>query len=267
METTDNQPFQEMQKSWESEKRRGKIMGGAILILIGGLLLLREIDPMALPYWLFSWKTFLIVLGIYMAIKSGNRSIGWIFPILIGTSLILADLYPDLVNRAFLWPSMLIVLGFIIIFKPKGSNRWKRFRHIGRYGNSYRNVTAFEENGPSNHNVGGGTIEITAFFGGVTNSVISKDFRKGEINAVFGGAEVNFSNADMVERADLEINAVLGGVKLIIPSNWEVRSEVNCIMGGVEDKRAQRASDLDGPRKLLVLEGNAVLGGIEIKSF
>jgi predicted membrane protein len=80
------------------------------------------------------------------------------------------------------------------------------------------------------------------------------------------GVELNFSEAGILTSAQLEINAVLGGIKIILPSNWEIRSEINCVMGGVDDKRHIRQTEGED-KKLLILEGNVFLGGIEIKNY
>ncbi|HRH34904.1 MAG TPA: hypothetical protein PKY12_07580 [Catalimonadaceae bacterium] len=270
MNTTENQDLEQVKASWVKEHKRGKIAGGLFLILIGGLLLGREFG-MEIPYWFISWKTFLIGMGIYLGIKNGYRSNFWIVPLLVGTSFLLVDFYPGMINRNLIWPVALIILGIFIMLKPYRNHR--NGRHFRKYmKDSYRSGqrsggSMEEANPPSGEPYDGGTLEFSAFMSGISKSILSKDFRRGEINAILGGAEVNFSLADFQQQAHLEVNAILGGVKLIIPANWEIRSEINCIMGGVEDNRGIRPSDLTGPTKILILEGNAIMGGIEIKSF
>lgn len=84
---------------------------------------------------------------------------------------------------------------------------------------------------------------------------------------MFGGAEINFSQADIKGRAVLEVNAVFGGAKLIIPANWTVQSsELVAILGGVEDNRVLQMGAGD-PDKVLILRGNAIFGGITLKSY
>lgn len=267
MKTTEEQRLDQMKTSWEKEHKRGKIAGGLFLIVIGGLLLGREFG-MEIPYWMFSWKTLLIGLGLYLGLKNGYRSSFWIVPVLIGTSFLLVDFYPGLINKSLIWPLVLIILGIFMLFKPYQKN--PRGRHFRKMMHDFKNseyAQGEKETGPTGPTHGGNVLEFTAFMAGISKTVISKDFTKGEINAVLGGADVNFSLADFQDIAKLEVNAILGGVKLIIPANWEIRSEINCIMGGVEDNRGIRQSDLSGPQKILVLEGNAIMGGIEIKSF
>jgi predicted membrane protein len=100
----------------------------------------------------------------------------------------------------------------------------------------------------------------------VKKNIVSKQFEGGEIRSVFGGAELNFSQCDMVDKAEIQITQVFGGIKMIVPSNWKVQSEITTVMGGIDDKRKSESSIVDGDDKLLILKGNLVFGGIEIKS-
>ena len=109
-------------------------------------------------------------------------------------------------------------------------------------------------------------IQCTAIFGGVKRTVVSKNFIGGEIVAVFGGAEIDLTHADINGTVKLEATNVLGGTKLIVPSTWDVQSEMVAVFGGVEDKRRIHP-ELINRNKRLVLTGTAFLGGLEVKSF
>lgn len=271
METTFNNPGEEMKKHWEKEHKRGKLLGGLFLIILGGLLLGREFG-LEIPYWIFSWKTFLVGLGIYLGLKSGFQKAFWLFPFFIGAGFLLSDLYPELINPRMLWPVVLIIIGLIIMLKPNnGRKKWQRFQQWNeekKNGKSQATEPRPDLNQCRNEtqDFAESTMEFTAFMGGISKNVISKSFSKGEINAIWGGAEINFSHADIVDTAHLEINAIMGGVKIIVPSHWEIKSEINSIMGGVDEKRRGNLPE-PGSTKVLVLEGNVFLGGIEIKSY
>jgi predicted membrane protein len=109
-------------------------------------------------------------------------------------------------------------------------------------------------------------IESVSVFGGTKRSIISKNFKGGEITSILGGSEINLSQADIQGKAFLEINQLFGGTKLIIPSNWQVQAESTAILGSVEDTRIGNNSNVD-PNKTLVIEGTSVFGGISIKSY
>jgi predicted membrane protein len=104
--------------------------------------------------------------------------------------------------------------------------------------------------------------------GSVKKNILSKNFKGGEITNVFGGSEVNLSQADIEKTATLELVNVFGGTRLIIPANWEVHSELVSVFGNIEDKRnIQPNLKLRKCTKVLVLKGNTFMGGIEIKSY
>jgi predicted membrane protein len=109
-------------------------------------------------------------------------------------------------------------------------------------------------------------LEAVSVFGGTKRTVISKNFKGGEITCIFGGSELNLSQADIQGKAFLEVNQLFGGTKLIVPSNWQVQVESTAILGSVEDTRIGNKDNLD-QNKVLVLEGTSVFGGISIKSY
>jgi predicted membrane protein len=247
-------------KEWEQQRQRGRWVWGFFLLVAGGLLLAREIGY-DIPYWVFSWKTFLIALGLGIGIKHRFRKAFWLIPFLIGVANLTAELYGGFIDKAFILPVVLICVGLFLLFRPRKM----------RKSSSDAQQDAGDFDGPPSEKTTSGfktgpEIELNAILGGIEKSVVSKNFRKGEINAIMGGAEIDFSEADFQQQARLEINAVLGGIKLVIPSNWEIRSELNCIMGGVEDKRTLISAPENPDPKILLLEGNVILGGIEIRN-
>lgn len=250
----------------EQRTRRGKILGGILLVTIGGLLLAREFGA-DIPWWIFTWKMLLIGIGIVSGIKHGFTKLFWLVPLGVGLAFLINDhFYPGIINTHMIWPVVLIVIGIVFIFNPKrkwgaaAEHKWQK-----KSGGSHGFTLPAE--GELLQVTGDGNLEITAFMSGVEKVVMSKDFRKGEINAFMGGAQVDMSQSDMHSTASLEVNAVMGGVKLIIPGHWEVVSEINCILGGVEDKRRLTPPQDAALRKTLILEGNAVMGGIEIRNY
>lgn len=107
-------------------------------------------------------------------------------------------------------------------------------------------------------------LEASVVFGSIKKNIISKDFKGGEVNCVFGGAVINLTQADINGKAVLEVNCVFGGAKLIVPQHWQVQAgELVTVMGGIDDKRPQQGASANTD-KILVLKGSAVFGGIEI---
>lgn len=271
---------QDQEKNWkdiEKAQRRGKITGGVLIVAIGSVFLAKELG-IQIPFWVLSWKMLLIALGIITAVKHKFMHPGWIILIGVGSIFLISDIYPDLHIRPFLWPVIIIMVGLVIIFKPRrkhrpfGRHQWRE-EHLKRWHghdkHNYKNrhsrppFCEVEEPSPTDEDY----IESTAVLAGVKKNIISKTFKGGEIVNVFGGTELNLMQADLEDKATLEITQVFGGTKLIVPSHWEVKSEMSVtVLGSVEDKRVMSPALSTEPRKVLVLVGTTVFGGIEIRS-
>jgi predicted membrane protein len=263
-EKTDEQFWQGAEKN----HKRGKILGGLLFVIIGSLFLARELG-MVIPQWIFTWKTLLIGIGLVIAVKSNFRSWKWIILVAIGTAYLICDLYPGLAIRPLLWPMFIILIGLIIIFKPRRKHHFKNkmyrkyYKHHSRYYNYAYDYTDRMQAQSTNEDV----IESTTFMAEVKKNIISKNFKGGDITNVLGGTEINLSQADFEGSPVLEITNVLGGTKLIIPAHWEIHSELVSVMGSIEDKRPIQSNITAEKNKILILKGTVFMGGIEINSY
>ena len=108
-------------------------------------------------------------------------------------------------------------------------------------------------------------INTTAIFGGIKKSIISKDFRGGKINNIFGATELDFTHADLAGVAILDISQGFGEVKIKVPLDWWVEADTTQIFATVEDNRAN-AMEACSSNKILVLRGISFFGVVEILS-
>lgn len=232
---------------------------GVLLLLIGGVALLRATVD-GFPTWVFSWQSLLILLGGIIGIKHNFRGVAWFVLMLVGSVFLFNEIYPVLTFR-YIWPLILIAVGLFIVFKPK--------RHFGSAcGDEKKNTVAGtptpapEAEKVTRENF----VDSVCIFSGNKKNVFSKDFKGADIVNIFGGTELNLSQADIHGRVPVEFTTIFGGAKLIIPSNWAVQSEAVTIFGGLEDKRSVTQGP-ENSEKTLVLKGTIIFGGIEIKSF
>lgn len=273
-------------KRVEKSHRRGKIMGGLLIVAIGSLFLARELGA-AIPAWVLSWKMLLIGLGIVTAVKHKFRHPGWIILIGVGGAFLMNDLYPEMNIKPIIWPVVVIIVGLFIIFKPRRKFKHHMHRHWGRhrmhhehykqymekrFGKHNSEVQAYCDYGAQDYSAGINTnedfIESTVVFAGVKKNVISKTFKGGEVTNVFGGSEINLMQADIEGTANLEVTQVFGGTTIIVPAHWDVKTEqMVTVLGNVEDKRPVNPNIGTEDRKTLRLIGTTVFGGIEIRSY
>jgi predicted membrane protein len=109
-------------------------------------------------------------------------------------------------------------------------------------------------------------LDTVSVFGSVKKTVLSKNFRGGEIVNVFGGAELDFTQADINGKVIIDITQIFGGVKMIVPPHWQVVPDIAAVFAGIEDKRMKSTASV-GSEKVLVLKGVSIFAGVDIRSY
>lgn len=247
---------------------RGRVWAGLIVVAVGTLLLARQVG-VDVPDWIISWPSFFIALGLFIGAKHGFKDWGWVILVLIGAALHTVRFMGDDFNyKNMIWPVVIIAVGLIIMLRPRSR---ERFWSGGESGSpSQTPSSGINPSAPTEVQARTGadnTFENVNIFGGSKKVIISKDFYAGEVVTVFGGSEINFMQADVNGRAEIEIVQIFGGAKLIVPPNWKLQTEeLVCIFGGLDDKRNPATLTPD-PQKVLVLKGTCIFGGIDIRSF
>lgn len=95
---------------------------GALIVLVGGVLLMDQLNMVYIPDWLYNWPTILVLIGIYSGIKHNFNSLGWLVWIFIGGIFLAEDAIPGIDIGDFAWPAGLIILGAYLILR-------KSFQH------------------------------------------------------------------------------------------------------------------------------------------
>lgn len=254
-----------------------RICGGLIIIGVGLVFLLRNFGYY-IPDWIFSWHILLIIIGFLIGYKRNFNGPGWVIMILIGLFFTAREIM-DFDASKYYFPLVFILIGLALLFRPKRSEidrnnrckaRWKsrmkrKYAAMGDLNipGDGVNDDLDDKRADADRN---DVIESVSVFAGNQHKVHSKNFKGGDVVAVFGGADINLTQADFEGVVKMDIVAVFGGVKLVVPPGWEVRSEVAAIFGGIDDKRTFGVAAVE-PRKILIIEGVALFGGVEIRNF
>lgn len=253
---------EERRNRWENRIERqdgkGHIWTGIFLLAIGGIALARSFG-VPIPNWLFSWQMLLIAIGLFVGFKKGFRDGGWFVPIIIGGAFLANDYILEGDLRRHIWPVILITLGALFIFRP----RHKHCRGFKKKeGIQSETTTPLGQDSYTQDDI----IDNVNIFSGTKKVILSKNFKGGDIVNIFGGSEIDLTQADITTPAILEVTAIFGGATLIVPSNWAIKSEAVTIFGGIGDKR-KIVPSTESPTKTLVLKGTMIFGGMEIKSY
>jgi drug/metabolite transporter (DMT)-like permease len=105
----------------------GKTMAGIIILIIGGLLLINQLNLFFIPDWLFSWPMWIIAYGLYMGGKYNFRKPVWIWMIVIGTAFLFTENIHD--SEQIVWPIAIIGVGAWMVMKH--SNKPADVRYPG----------------------------------------------------------------------------------------------------------------------------------------
>jgi len=234
---------------------------GLFIFAAGFLLALKQFG-IPLPEWLFSWPMILIGVGLFVGIANGFRDLSWLIVTAIGLFFLGDEISPAIDFSKYTIPLVVMVIGLAILVRS-GRRSPSRIRQRRR--KRHQKGTRFFEGGPASETTSDeDMINITSIFGHTRRSIYSKDFKGGEIVSIFGGADINLTNADFAGNLEIEIVQVFGGATLIIPPHWAVRSsETVAVFGGIEDKRPP----ITNAEKVLILRGTIIFGGLEIKSY
>ena len=226
-----------------SENRiQPKLLTGLIVIIVGALLLFRNLDflDFTIPNFIFSWQTILIIIGSILIISAKNKSAGLVL-ITVGVLCLIPEY----------WPIALILLGLFIIFRKSGFRLGKN---------------------DSDPNLGGDSknksINEVSIFGGGDRYFNIENFIGGNITAIFGGSKIDLMDCTLAEGKNaIDLFFVFGGSTFQIPNNWRVEIQTISIFGGFSDKRVLPAERNFDEENVLIFKGLILFGGGEIKSY
>jgi predicted membrane protein len=223
---------------------QGAVVGG-LVCLVGLLLLLDHLNIISVDHlWRF-WPLILIAVGAAHMAEPGRRQWGAVV-LVVGAIFLLSSLNILRFDWAELWPLAIIVAGGMMIWNSLQAQR--------------RRADIPES---------AATMNAYAIFSGLERRVTAKDFRFGRVSAVFGGAELDFHDADIEgDTGELELNAIFGGVELRVPENWNVEARNQTMFGGYSDKtrNSKRVADSATAAKTLIISGSVMFGGVEVKN-
>ncbi|MBL6446066.1 hypothetical protein JMN32_07095 [Fulvivirga sp. 29W222] len=221
---------------------------GIILVIFGGAWLLKNLD--IIPYYfshiLFSWESFLIILGLYFILGRKKVEAG-IIMIAIGGVFLLQDtgwFYIRNIWHIF-WPAIVIVIGVSLIMRRSALGR-----HLD--GDEKKNDLDY--------------IDDFAIFGGRERTIDSQNFKGGRITAMFGGSQMDLRSADLANGNNvLDVFVIFGGTEIIVPPDWTVHVEVFSLLGAFSDKRSTALKVIPNPEKVLIIKGFVMFGGGDVK--
>jgi predicted membrane protein len=248
-----------------------RVVFAVTIILAGVFLLFNNLGFLPHNYFriVFSWPFLLIAIGSTLLVdKQSNKKDGGIILIFVG----IAFLMPKILSlfSPYLLPGVNIsgltlsvgVIAIGIYFLIKSQRHKSKGRFFEKHHMEDFDSMPFTDMPGSDT----GYIKREYVFVG-TKERISAPIKRVEIEAVFSGVEIDFSQTELsseVKNIYIKVSAVFSGVTLYIPEDWDVSIQKTSVFGGFSDKRFVKKQPVSN-EKLVILELEAVFGGGDVK--
>ncbi len=250
-----------------NEKKRNRfdlrLLVGLLIVVAGVLMLLERMDLGLDISFRTYWPMLLIILGIGNVASPGHsrRIFSGLVMVIVGTLFQLRNLGVFYFHFKDLWPLVIILVGFAIIRK----SFWAPRSHCGFYklGGTANNGAIHGLFSGSEGKISTDTVEVSTTFGGGEYKVTSKQFKGGNVDAVFGAIELDLREAEMAgDSVVLNVSATFGSVEIRIPSHWQVVLEGVPSLGNMDNKTTAPQETT----KKLIIKGSASFGSIEVRN-
>lgn len=266
----------------------GRLVAGAILILLGGIYLLDSFGILSAGDISRYWPLIFVGIGITKVsqARSPSQRTGGFLWIAIGAILLLYTLHVGWFRGRDLLPLLLLLIGGGLIWQAMGRRRYP-LRSPGppaeTLERAQENLASFREEhagdlvqpgsagaagsaAPLEDSGGAAYLNEFAIMGGGDRIVRSQDFRGGEVTAIMGGFGIDLRGAAIVrDSATVNVFTLWGGVDLKVPEEWNVSISGVPILG-VFTNNARAFRQGDAAAKTLFVKGVAIMGGVEVKN-
>lgn len=265
------------------------------LIVAGAILFLDNIGVLPVRNIGAYWPVAFVVYGIGLALcRTTATAFIWAGTLVaFGLFLTLGNLGIVHATISVAWPLLLIAIGATALVRrtwrpnkmPGGHDAWqpgqwgqwkwqddiyatkRQFRQWKREHRRHWRHYKWDPN----------AMHETAVFFSLTRRFDGKEVKDGELTAVFGSLEADFTGAIIplvtpenggapVRRVEIEATAVFGSVEIRVPSNWRVIKEGAGVFGTYEDRTLPFRPEPGVEPPTLIIRGAAVFGSVEIEN-
>lgn len=223
--------------------RMGNVLWGIFFIVLG-----IGFAGQAFDLWSFNlffrgwWTLFIIVPCLISIFKSGFRVVP-VCGLVIGVLFLFSSIgiFRGVAVGRLIFPIILIVIGLGIIFRHSfPSSKFK-----------------------DKINLKPGDLQHTATFSSEKIAYNNEVFTGASLDAIFGGVELNLSNAIINSDVVINCNAVFGGIDIMTPQDVNIKVASTPIFGGVDNKRRNTPVVHEAPT--IYVNATCMFGGVDIK--
>lgn len=220
------------------------LMWGLVLVALGVIFGLNALEITSIDVFFDGWWTLFIIVPCTIGLISDKDKTGNLIGLIVGVVLLLAvrDIISFEIVSKLALPIILVIVGLSIIFKnaitTKVSNKIKELNNNDLF-------------------------NYTATFSGENVKFPNKQFVGANINAIFGGVDVDLRDSIIEKEAVINSSAIFGGVDILVPQNVNVVVKSTSIFGGTDNKVKNNQNSEELPK--LYINAFNLFGGVEVK--
>lgn len=220
-------------------KRTSKILWGIVLIVVGVIFGLNALEITNINIFFDGWWCLFIIVPCFIDLFKDEDKTGDIIGLVIGGALFLAC--QDFISFKMIFklaiPFIIVMFGVSLLLKGFIVS-----------GNS-KKIENKKDTG-----------EIYATFSGEKLNYAKEKFDGVNLNAIFGGIELDLRDAIIKEDVVINTTAVFGGVDIMVPDDVNVKVVSSSIFGGTSNK----SKNSEG-KVTIYINTTCIFGGVEIK--
>lgn len=224
-------------------KQLKSIMIGLLFLITGVLLALRAFEVIDFDIFFSGWWTLFLIIPAIFGLLSNESKTGNIIVLVIGLALLLTaqDVLSFELVYDLMIPIILVIIGISIVFREAFMNKLSK------------KIAAKKKLGDES--------KILACFSSQKPVIGEKKFEGANLDAVFGGIDLDLRKAKLEKETVITASAIFGGVTILVPKDVNVEVRGSAIFGEISNK----VENLEKATKTIYVDGQALFGGVEIK--
>lgn len=228
-------------------KSLSSVLWGIVLVILGVILALNALDITDISIFFNGWWTLFIIVPCFIGLfdNEGGKT-GNIIGIIIGVLLLLSC--QNIIDFDIVWklllPIVLVIIGLSFIFKNAIS---------GSISNKIKEI--------NNKNKDHKNKEYVSTFSSQKLDFSKEEFTGCYASAVFGGVDMDLTDAVIKEDVVINVSAIFGGVDIRVGNEVNVKVNSTSIFGGVENK----IKNNEKSKVTVYVNATCLFGGVDIK--
>lgn len=228
-------------------KSLSSVLWGIVLVILGVILALNALDITDISIFFNGWWTLFIIVPCFIGLfdNEGGKT-GNIIGIIIGVLLLLSC--QNIIDFDIVWklllPIILVIIGLSFIFKNAISGSiMGKIKEINNKNKDHKNK------------------EYVSTFSSQKLDFSKEEFTGCYASAVFGGVDMDLTDAVIKEDVVINVSAIFGGVDIRVGNEVNVKVNSTSIFGGVENK----IKNNEKSKVTVYVNATCLFGGVDIK--